>query len=100
MAAILYVQIFGQFNFMIGFLPGVKAFTAAVLGGIGNVRGAMLGGLMLGIIEAVGPVLFFSGLEVPSYVQLNNVIAFTMLVVILIFRPTGILGEQLSEEKA
>jgi branched-chain amino acid transport system permease protein len=99
-AAILYVQIFGQFNFMIGFIPGVKAFTAAVLGGIGNIRGAMLGGLVLGIIEAVGPVLFFSGLDVPSYVQLNNVIAFTMLVVILIFRPTGILGEQLSEEKA
>lgn len=99
-AAILYAQLFGLFNFLVGFIPGVKAFTAAVLGGIGNIRGAMLGGLVLGIIEAVGPPLFFSGFGVPSYVQLNNVIAFTMLVVILIFRPTGILGEQLSEEKA
>lgn len=99
-AAILYAQTFGQFSFLVGFVPGIKAFTAAVLGGIGNIRGAMLGGLFIGIIEAVGPTLFFSGLDVPSYVQLNNVIAFTMLVVVLIFRPTGILGEQLSEEKA
>ena len=54
MAAILYVQLFGLFNFFVGFIPGVKAFTAAVLGGIGNIRGAMLGGLVLGIIPAAG----------------------------------------------
>jgi len=89
----------GVFFFM-GFFPGIKAFTAAVLGGIGNVRGAMLGGLFLGLIEAVGPNLVLSGLGIPSASQLKDVIAFTMLVLVLIFRPQGILGERLAEKKA
>jgi branched-chain amino acid transport system permease protein len=83
-----------------GFIPGIKAFTAAVLGGIGNVRGAMLGGLFLGVIESLGPNLVLSGLGIPSANQLKDVIAFTMLVLILIFRPQGILGERLTEKKA
>jgi len=78
----------------IGFLPGIKAFTAAVLGGIGNVPGAMLGGFVLGIAESVTPAL----LGVPF--QLKDVLAFLVLVLVLIFRPTGILGEVLSEKKA
>ena len=78
----------------IGFVPGLKAFTAAVLGGIGNVPGAMLGGLSLGIIEAVAPAI----LDIPF--QLKDVLAFSILVLVLIFRPTGILGEVLSEKKA
>lgn len=77
----------------VGFIPGLKAFTAAVLGGIGNIPGAMLGGLFLGIVEAVGPAV----LGLPF--QLKDVIAFSILVLVLIFRPSGILGEVLSEEK-
>ncbi len=77
----------------VGFLPGIKAFTAAVLGGIGSIPGAMLGGMFLGIVEAVGPA--FLGISF----QLKDVIAFSILVLILIFRPSGILGEVLSEEK-
>ena len=77
----------------VGFIPGLKAFTAAVLGGIGNITGAMLGGIFLGIIESVGPAAL--GLDF----QLKDVIAFSILVLVLIFRPSGILGEVLSEEK-
>lgn len=77
----------------VGFIPGIKAFTAAVLGGIGSIPGAMLGGMFLGIVEAVGPAIL--GISF----QLKDVIAFSILVLILIFRPSGILGEVLSEEK-
>lgn len=87
-------------NFFMGFIPGIKAFTAAVLGGIGNVPGAMLGGLFLGVIEAIGPNLVLAGLGIPSSNQLKDVIAFTMLVLVLIFRPQGIMGERLTEKKA
>ena len=77
-----------------GFTPGIKAFTAAVVGGIGNVPGAMFGGLFLGVVESVGPSLL--GLDN----QLKDVVAFSMLVFILIFRPTGIIGEVLTGKKA
>lgn len=83
----------GLVNHYTGFLPGIKAFTAAVLGGIGNIPGAMLGGLFLGIVEAIGPAAL--GIDF----QLKDVIAFAILVLVLIFRPQGILGEALSEEK-
>lgn len=83
----------GQITPTMGFLPGIKAFTAAVVGGIGNIPGAMFGGLFLGVIEAIGPSLL--GLDH----QLRDVIAFGMLVFVLIFRPTGIFGEVLSEKK-
>ncbi len=86
--------------FFMGFIPGIKAFTAAVLGGIGNVPGAMLGGILLGVIESLGPNLFLEGLGIPSTNQLKDGIAFTVLVLILIFRPQGILGERLAEKKA
>ncbi|MBN1485273.1 MAG: branched-chain amino acid ABC transporter permease [Chloroflexia bacterium] len=99
-AGVLYALLFKQITHTTGFLPGLKAFTAAVLGGIGNPAGAMLGGFFLGIFESVGPTLFFSGWDIPSPSQLKDVIAFTMLVLILIFRPTGILGEVLSKKKA
>lgn len=99
-AGVLYAIIFRQVQFFMGFIPGIKAFTAAVLGGIGNIPGAMLGGLFLGIFESVGPSLFLDGLGIPAPNQLKDVIAFTMLVLVLIFRPTGILGERLAEKKA
>jgi branched-chain amino acid transport system permease protein len=98
-AGILYVFLFNQVAFFMGFLPGIKAFTAAVLGGIGNPVGAAIGGLILGVLEAVGPILFFSGAGVPAYNQLQPVIAFGILVLVLIFRPGGIFGAQ-DEEKA
>ena len=98
-AGILYVFLFNQVAFFMGFLPGIKAFTAAVLGGIGNPVGAAIGGLILGVLEAVGPILFFAGAGVPSYNQLQPVIAFGILVLVLIFRPGGILGSP-DEEKA
>ena len=89
----------GVFFFM-GFIPGIKAFTAAVLGGIGNIPGAMVGGLFLGVFEAVGPNLILEGLNIPAANQLRDAFAFTILVLILIFRPQGIFGEKLAETKA
>ncbi|MBW8011300.1 MAG: branched-chain amino acid ABC transporter permease [Chloroflexi bacterium] len=86
--------------FFMGFHPGLKAFTAAVLGGIGNIPGAMLGGLFLGVFETVGPTLILQGLGIPAANQLKDAIAIIMLVLVLIFRPQGILGEKLAEEKA
>jgi branched-chain amino acid transport system permease protein len=99
-AGVLYCFMFRIVTFYMGFIPGIKAFTAAVLGGIGNPPGAMLGGLFLGIFESLGPTLFLDGLGIPAPYQLKDVIAFTMLVMVLIFRPTGILGERLSRTKA
>jgi branched-chain amino acid transport system permease protein len=99
-AAVLWGLVFRQMHFFMGFVPGIKAFTAAVLGGIGSIPGAALGGLFLGLIEAMGPPLFLEGLGVPGAHQLKDVTAFTLLVLVLIFRPQGILGERLSETKA
>lgn len=81
------------FDFRSGFIPGLKAFTAAVLGGIGNIAGAMFGGFFLGFVEAFGPTM----LGIPA--EYKDVIAFGLLVLILIFRPTGIFGEVLAEKK-
>ncbi len=99
-AGVLYGLMFRQIFFFSGFVPGIKAFTAAVLGGIGNIPGAMIGGLVLGELESVGPALFLEGFGVPSPSQLKDVIAFTILVLVLIFRPQGILGEKLSRSRA
>jgi branched-chain amino acid transport system permease protein len=97
---VLYTLLFPVVTFYMGFVPGIKAFTAAVLGGIGNVPGAFLGAIILGLLESVGPNLFLTGLGIPSPSQLKDAIAFIVLVFILIFRPTGILGERISKEKA
>jgi branched-chain amino acid transport system permease protein len=99
-AGVLYAIMFKQVHFFMGFIPGIKAFTAAVLGGIGNIPGAMLGGIFLGLIESVGPSLFLDGLGIVASYQLKDAIAFTVLVLVLIFRPTGILGERLAVKKA
>jgi branched-chain amino acid transport system permease protein len=93
-AAVLFALYNTQVTPFMGFTPGIKAFTAAVLGGIGNIPGAMAGGLLLGMLESVAPALL--GLQT----QLQDVIAFGVLVLILIFRPTGIFGEVLSKKKA
>ena len=75
----------GQVNFFIGFIAGIKAFTAAVLGGIGSIPGAMVGGLVLGLCES-----FATGYISSAY---EDALAFALLVLILIFRPAGILGK-------
>ncbi len=84
-AGMMFLLIYGVIDFFIGFLAGIKAFTAAVLGGIGSIPGAMLGGLLIGLIEA-----FWSGYFTVEY---KDVAAFTILVLVLIFRPTGLLGK-------
>lgn len=99
-AGVLFALVYRQVNFFMGFTPGVKAFTSAVLGGIGNIPGAMVGGIVLGIFESVGPSLFLEGLGITRAYQLKDAIAYTMLVMILLFRPSGILGERLSKQKA
>ena len=97
-AGILWAMLFRGVSFITGFLPGIKAFTAAVLGGIGNMAGAMTGGVVLGLFEGVGPQLILGGLGISGVAQLKDVVAFTALVLVLIFRPTGLLGERLGSE--
>ncbi|MCC8244911.1 branched-chain amino acid ABC transporter permease [Saccharothrix luteola] len=91
-AGALYLMEFENTVFNVGFVLGIKAFTAAVLGGIGNLRGALLGGIVLGLIENWGAIFLGS--------EWKDVIAFTVLVVVLMFRPTGILGESLQKARA
>lgn len=91
-AGVLYGIVFNQVHWFMGFLPGIKAFTAAVLGGIGNIFGAMLGGVSLGVLESVAPSLLLTGFGVPTPNQLKDVVAFTVLVLVLIFRPYGLFG--------
>lgn len=87
LAGVLVTMNYGTFDFYAGFIIGIKAFTAAVLGGIGSLPGAMLGGLLLGVAEAQ-----FAGLVNSDY---KDVFSFALLVVILIFRPQGLLGRPL-----
>jgi branched-chain amino acid transport system permease protein len=91
-AGALYLMRFEETNYFVGFLLGIKAFTAAVLGGIGNLRGALVGGFLLGLIEMYGSALFGS--------EWQHVVAFVVLVLVLMFRPTGILGESLQQARA
>ena len=100
MAGVLYALVYRQVTYYMGFVPGIKAFTAAVLGGIGNIPGAMLGGLTLGVTESVGTILFLDGYGIPAPYQLKDGIAFIVLVLILILRPSGLLGERLARTKA
>ncbi len=81
-----------QTRFSIGVILGMKAFTAAVLGGIGNLRGALLGGIVLGIVESWGGAVFGA--------SWRDVVAFVILVAVLMFRPTGILGETMQKARA
>ncbi|MGE0213410.1 MAG: branched-chain amino acid ABC transporter permease [Parvibaculaceae bacterium] len=97
---VLYCFVYKQIYFYMGFLPGIKAFSAAVLGGIGNIPGAMIGGFFLGVIESIGPPLFFDGMNIPAPYQLRDLIAFTILVMVLVFRPQGLFGEALARRRA
>ena len=97
-AGVCYAFVFKQVYFFMGFTPGIKAFGAAVLGGIGSVPGAMLGGFFLGIVELVGPPLFLDGIGIPAPYQLRDLIAFTLLIMVLIFRPLRHPGRAHGEE--
>ncbi len=99
-AGVFYAFLFKQVYFFMGFTPGIKAFGAAVLGGIGSIPGAMLGGFFLGLVESVGPALFLDGIGIPAPYQLRDLIAFTLLIMVLIFRPQGLLGERLARTRA
>ncbi|MEQ1838275.1 MAG: branched-chain amino acid ABC transporter permease [Candidatus Nitrotoga sp.] len=96
-AGIMISANYGIAHYLMGALLGLKAFTAAVLGGIGNLRGAMLGGLLLGLIESLGAGYIgdFSGGFLGSHYQ--DVFAFFVLIAVLIFRPSGLLGERVAE---
>ena len=84
-AGLMFVVYYGVIDFFIGFLAGIKAFTAAVLGGIGSLPGAMLGGLLIGLIETFWSAYFT--------IEYKDVAAFSILVLVLIFRPNGLLGK-------
>jgi branched-chain amino acid transport system permease protein len=91
-AALLYLMRFGVTRWNIAFLLGIKSFAAAVLGGIGNVRGALLGGFILGLAENYGSAIIGS--------EWRDVVSFVLLIAILLFRPTGLLGESLGRARA
>lgn len=96
-AGVMVAGYYGQAHYHMGFMLGLKAFTAAVLGGIGNVAGAMLGGLALGIIESLGAgyIGVLTGGFLGSHYQ--DVFAFAVLILVLVFRPSGLLGERVAE---
>ena len=91
-AAVMYVLKIGDTKYDAGFNLGIKAFTAAVLGGIGNLRGALIGGLLLGVVENYGSGLFGT--------QWRDVVAFVVLVLTLLVRPSGILGDSMGRIRA
>lgn len=90
LAGVLNGMYYGSIKFNMGFFPGLKAFTAAVVGGIGNIKGAMVGGFLLGIIEALTVGYISSAYK--------DVILFAVLILVLIFRPSGIFGEEVTEK--
>ncbi|MGC2047921.1 MAG: branched-chain amino acid ABC transporter permease [Gallionella sp.] len=96
-AGVMVSANYGLAHYYMGFLLGLKAFTAAVLGGIGNLRGAMLGGLLLGLIESLGAG--YVGELTGGYFGSNyqDVFAFLVLIAVLVFRPSGLLGERIAE---
>jgi branched-chain amino acid transport system permease protein len=96
-AGVLFGVQYGLINPYTGFIPGLKAFTAAVLGGIGNIPGAMIGGLVLGLLEAFA-ASYLSLLTGGAFgAEYKDIFAFSVLILILIFRPKGLLGEVVRE---
>ncbi|MEI6113397.1 MAG: branched-chain amino acid ABC transporter permease [Burkholderiales bacterium] len=96
-AGVMMATNYGNAHFYMGFIPGLKAFTAAVLGGIGNLAGAMIGGILLGLIEALGAGYIgdlTGGLFGSNY---QDVFAFIVLITVLVFRPSGIMGERVAD---
>lgn len=97
LAGVMIASNYGNVHFYMGFIPGLKAFTAGVLGGIGNLQGAMLGGLLLGLIESLGAGYIgelTGGVFGSNY---QDIFAFLVLILVLVLRPTGLLGEKVSD---
>jgi branched-chain amino acid transport system permease protein len=97
LAGVMIASEYGNAHFYMGFIPGLKAFTAAVLGGIGNLGGAMVGGILLGIIEQLGAGYIGNltgGVFGSNY---QDVFAFVVLIIVLVFRPSGLLGERVAD---
>lgn len=97
LAGVMLASEYGNANFYMGFIPGMKAFTAAVLGGIGNLGGAMVGGILLGLIEQLGAGYIgqlTGGVFGSNY---QDVFAFVVLIIVLVFRPSGLLGERVAD---
>jgi branched-chain amino acid transport system permease protein len=96
-AGVLVAMNYNIAQFSMGFIPGLKAFTAAVLGGIGNLAGAVVGGLLLGVIESLGAGYIgdLTGGFLGSHYQ--DIFAFVVLIVVLVFRPSGIMGERVAD---
>jgi branched-chain amino acid transport system permease protein len=97
-AGILYASYYGVATFSMGFIIGMKAFTAAILGGIGSIPGAVLGGFLLGFIETFATAWMPTLTHGVIGTQYRDIFAFSVLVLILLFRPSGLLGEHVSEE--
>lgn len=100
LAGVLFGIHYSLVNPYSGFVPGMKAFTAAVLGGIGNIPGAMVGGMLLGLLEAFAASYLSLMTDGAFGAEYKDVVAFLVLILILIFRPRGLLGETVRESKA
>jgi branched-chain amino acid transport system permease protein len=96
-AGVMWASNYGTVQHAMGFLPGLKAFTAAVFGGIGNLAGAVVGGVLLGLIEAIGSgyIGHFTGGVLGSHYA--DVFAFVVLIIMLTLRPSGLLGERVAD---
>jgi branched-chain amino acid transport system permease protein len=97
LAGVMWASNYGTVQHAMGFIPGLKAFTAAVLGGIGNLAGAVVGGILLGLIESIGAGYIgdlTGGVFGSHYV---DIFAFAVLIVVLTLRPSGLLGERVAD---
>jgi branched-chain amino acid transport system permease protein len=97
LAGVMWASNYGTVQHAMGFIPGIKAFTAAVLGGIGNLAGAVVGGLLLGLIESIGAGYIgdlTGGVFGSHYV---DIFAFAVLIIVLTLRPSGLLGERVAD---
>jgi branched-chain amino acid transport system permease protein len=97
-AGVLYALKFTRIDPFVGFFPGLKAFTAAVLGGIGNLTGALLGGMVLGMLETFAGAYLSAFTMGAAGVEYKDILAFAILILVLIFRPSGLLGEQVGQK--
>ncbi|MCK7476961.1 MAG: hypothetical protein M0C28_05095 [Candidatus Moduliflexus flocculans] len=89
-AGVMIASCYGVINYFIGYIAGIKAFTAAVLGGIGSIRGAMVGGVILGMAESLGAAYVSS--------EYKDAFAFILLILFLLIRPAGIFGREIAEK--
>jgi branched-chain amino acid transport system permease protein len=97
-AGVLYALKFTRIDPFVGFFPGLKAFTAAVLGGIGNLTGALLGGIVLGMLENFAGAYLSAFTMGAAGAEYKDILAFAILILVLIFRPSGLLGEQVGQK--